>query len=239
MYDFTIIFFFFFFLIAFVVVLLFCFSCYGSLTSLLQKRSKEAQNDLEALKNTSTLYIGNLSFYTTEDQIYELFSKAGHVKKIVMGLDRFNKTPCGFTFVEYETPEEALFGLRYLNQTKLDDRTLQIDLDPGFVEGRQFGRGKSGGQVQDENREYYDAGRGGYGKRWTTVASANEGNGGDIVNYGAPIVSSAAAPEAAASTTDQEPPRVAAPLVVEDAGEVSTGENGDAASEGDYYEPQA
>jgi hypothetical protein len=47
------------------------------------------------------MYIGNLSFYTTEEQIYELFSKCGDVKRIVMGLDKFKKTPCGFCFVEY------------------------------------------------------------------------------------------------------------------------------------------
>ncbi len=46
------------------------------------------------------MYVGNLSFYTTEEQIHELFSKAGEVKRIIMGLDRFKKTPCGFCFVE-------------------------------------------------------------------------------------------------------------------------------------------
>ena len=35
-----------------------------------------------------------------------------------------------------------------------------IDLDPGYQEGRQFGRGKSGGQVRDEFRQEYDSGRG-------------------------------------------------------------------------------
>lgn len=53
---------------------------------------------------SSTLYIGNLSFYTTEEQIYELFSRAGEVRRIVMGLDRYNRTPCGFCFVEYYSP---------------------------------------------------------------------------------------------------------------------------------------
>ena len=37
-------------------------------------------------------------------------------------------------------------------------------IDRGFQEGRQFGRGKSGGQVRDEYRTDYDVGRGGYGK---------------------------------------------------------------------------
>ena len=36
-------------------------------------------------------------------------------------------------------------------------------MDPGFEEGRQFGRGRSGGQVRDEYREEYDPGRGGWG----------------------------------------------------------------------------
>ncbi len=54
----------------------------------------------EMLKKSTTLYVGNLSFYTTEEQIYALFSKAGEVKRIIMGLDRITKTPCGFCFVE-------------------------------------------------------------------------------------------------------------------------------------------
>lgn len=53
------------------------------------------------LRNSTTLYIGNLSFYTTEEQIYELFGRSGDIKRVVMGLDKFKKTPCGFCFVEY------------------------------------------------------------------------------------------------------------------------------------------
>ena len=53
------------------------------------------------LEKSCTLYVGNLSFYTTEEQIYELFSMCGEVKVVIMGLDRIRKTPCGFCFVEY------------------------------------------------------------------------------------------------------------------------------------------
>lgn len=108
-----------------------------------------------------------------------------------MGLDRFNKTPCGFCFVEYYTHQDALDCLKYIGGTKLDERIIRADLDPGFEEGRQFGyvhyvecdkhltafaarvpanihfrRGKSGGQVRDEYREEYDPGRGGYGRAY-------------------------------------------------------------------------
>ncbi|RKF56928.1 Nuclear cap-binding protein subunit 2 [Erysiphe neolycopersici] len=120
--------------------------------------------DDDPLKNAATLYVGNLSFYTTEEQIHELFSKCGEIKRLIMGLDRFNKTPCGFCFVEYYTHQDALDCMKYIGGTKLDERIIRTDLDPGFQEGRQYGRGKSGGQVRDEYREEYDEGRGGLGR---------------------------------------------------------------------------
>ncbi|KAJ3276877.1 nuclear cap binding complex subunit [Terramyces sp. JEL0728] len=117
------------------------------------------------LKNSSTLYVGNLSFYSTEEQIYELFSKTGEIKRIIMGLDRHKKTPCGFCFVEYYNIDDCLDAQKYLNGTKLDERVIRTDIDPGFQQGRQFGRGKNGGQVRDEHRVDYDEGRGGWGAR--------------------------------------------------------------------------
>jgi RNA recognition motif-containing protein len=57
------------------------------------------------------------------------------------------RTPCGFCFVEFYTHAEALASMRYVSGTKLDERIIRCDLDLGYREGRQFGRGKSGGQV--------------------------------------------------------------------------------------------
>jgi len=109
----------------------------------------------------------------------------GGVKRIIMGLDRHTRyamlpfagsnkdlltwsfspfrTPCGFCFVEFYTHAEALASMRYVSGTKLDERIIRCDLDLGYKEGRQFGRGKSGGQVRDEHRQDYDPGRGGWG----------------------------------------------------------------------------
>ncbi|KAF7338406.1 Nuclear cap-binding protein subunit 2 [Mycena venus] len=107
---------------------------------------RRAQNEM--LAKSTTLYIGNLSFYTTEEQIYELFTKCaspedgGGIKRIIMGLDRNTRTPCGFCFVEYYTHAEALASMRYVSGTKLDERIIRCDLDLGYKEGRQFGRGK-------------------------------------------------------------------------------------------------
>ncbi|CAG2107335.1 unnamed protein product, partial [Medioppia subpectinata] len=124
--------------------------------------SREEQEDL--LSESTTLYVGNLSFYTREEQIYELFGKCGQIVRVIMGLDRRSKTPCGFCFVEYLSREDGLNAMRYVNGTRLDDRIVRTDWDTGFIEGRQYGRGKSGGQVRDEYRTDYDDGRGGFGK---------------------------------------------------------------------------
>ncbi|KAL0640827.1 nuclear cap binding complex subunit [Maublancomyces gigas] len=140
-----------------------------------QRREDSPKDD--PLAGATTLYVGNLSFYTTEEQIHELFSKCGEIKRLVMGLDRFTKTPCGFCFVEYYTHEDTLDAMKYIGGTKLDERIIRTDLDPGFKEGRQYGRGPTGGQVRDYYREDYDPGRGGYGGREQRPVSSAKGSG--------------------------------------------------------------
>lgn len=129
------------------------------------RRFPGTQEEFEqALATSTTIYIGNLSFYTTEEQIYDLFSRCGEIKKIVMGLDKNTKTPCGFCFVMFYSREDTEESVKYISGTILDERPIRVDFDWGFQEGRQWGRGKSGGQVRDEYRTDYDPGRGGYGK---------------------------------------------------------------------------
>ena len=65
-----------------------------------------------------------------------------------MGLDKMKKTACGFCFVEYYSRADAENAMRYINGTRLDDRIIRTDWDAGFKEGRQYGRGRSGGQVR-------------------------------------------------------------------------------------------
>lgn len=113
---------------------------------MLQGTDEEFARDMQS---TCTLYVGNLSFYTTEEQIYEFFGKIAPIKRLVMGLDRALKTPCGFCFVEYFGREAAVLCKMYMDGMKLDERFVRVDFDPGFKDGRQFGRGRKGGQVAD------------------------------------------------------------------------------------------
>ena len=78
----------------------------------------------------------------------QVFSRAGDVKRIIMGLDKHQMTPCGFAFVVYYTRQDAEDAVKYISGTIMDDRPVRVDFDWGFKDGRQYGRGRSGGQVQ-------------------------------------------------------------------------------------------
>lgn len=154
----------------------------SKLSAYRDRRFPGTQEEFEqALQNSTTVYIGNMSFYTTEEQVYELFSRAGEIKKIIMGLDKNTKTPCGFCFVLFYSREDTEDAVKYISGTILDDRPIRVDFDWGFVDGRQWGRGKSGGQVRDEYRTDYDPGRGGYGKLVQRELEAQR----QLVDYGA------------------------------------------------------
>jgi hypothetical protein len=79
-----------------------CMQNPDQLSAYRDRRFLGSQDEFEtALRTSTTVYVGNLSFYTTEEQIYEVFSRTGELKKITMGLDKNTKTPCGFCFVLY------------------------------------------------------------------------------------------------------------------------------------------
>ncbi|CAI0385265.1 unnamed protein product [Linum tenue] len=120
----------------------------AKLSAYRDRRFPGTQEEFEhALQTSVTVYIGNMSFYTTEEQVYELFTRAGEIKKIIMGLDKNSKTPCGFCFVLYYSREDTEDAVKYISGTILDDRPIRVDFDWGFQEGRQWGRGRSGGQA--------------------------------------------------------------------------------------------
>lgn len=82
----------------------------------------------------------------------EFFSSCGQVVNLIMGLNRVKMQPCGFCFVEYATRAEAALAVNTLNRQMLDGMVIRVDWDYGFEPHRQFGRGKTGGQVRDEIR---------------------------------------------------------------------------------------
>jgi RNA recognition motif-containing protein len=110
------------------------------------------QEQEQHIATSSTVYVGNLNFRTTEYQINETFARVGPIKKIIMGLNRESKMPCGFCFVEYFSHEHAVNCLKFVSGSHCDEQIIRCELDAGFKPGRQYGRGQSGGQVRDERR---------------------------------------------------------------------------------------
>ena len=109
------------------------------------KKSKYTRKEMSKLESTSsTVYVGKLVDYgsniVTQSQIYTIFSQCGPIKRIIMGIYREDHSPAGFCFVEYYSHDDALSAVRWLNKIPICDRKIDVDIDYGFEEGRQFKR---------------------------------------------------------------------------------------------------
>ncbi len=76
----------------------------------------------------SKLYVGNLSYNTTEDDLRQLFSQAGEIKEIAMITDRDTHQPKGFGFVEMTTQAEAEKAIQMFNEHEVDGRKLMVNI---------------------------------------------------------------------------------------------------------------
>src|SRR5688572_10319686 len=107
------------------------------------------------------LYVGNLSFSTTSDELQQLFAQAGTVESATVVEDRDTGRSRGFGFVEMASKEEGEKAIEQFNGTDMNGRNLTVN------EARpREDRGNRGG------------GRGGYG------GGGNRGGGGGRGGYG-------------------------------------------------------
>lgn len=74
------------------------------------------------------LYVGNLSYSTTEDDLRTLFAKAGQVTSVALITDRDSGSSKGFAFVEMNTQVEAEQAISMLNGFNLNDRELKVNV---------------------------------------------------------------------------------------------------------------
>lgn len=73
------------------------------------------------------LYVGNLSYDTTEAKLRELFSQAGTIRSVAIPMDRSTNQPRGFAFVEMETPADALKAIKLCNGKEVDGREIKVN----------------------------------------------------------------------------------------------------------------
>jgi cold-inducible RNA-binding protein len=74
------------------------------------------------------LYVGNLSYDTTEDGLRTAFTQAGTVVSVDMIKDRISGQMKGFAFVTMSSQEEAQGAIKILNEKTLDDRAIKVDI---------------------------------------------------------------------------------------------------------------
>jgi cold-inducible RNA-binding protein len=98
------------------------------------------------------LYVGNLSYGTTELDLRDTFGKLGTVTDAKVVTDRETGRPRGFAFVEMSSDQEAQTAIAELNGRELDGRAVTVN----EAQERSGGGGRGGG----------GGGRGGGGRRW-------------------------------------------------------------------------
>ena len=91
------------------------------------------------------LYVGNLSYNTTDEDLRELFAQAGTVKSVTVMRDRDTGRSRGFAFVEMESNEEATKAISLFNEREFQDRSLTVNIARPREERSGGGGFRSGG----------------------------------------------------------------------------------------------
>ncbi len=117
---------------------------------------------------STKLYVGNLSFRTTGDELRDLFAQAGEVESASVIEDRETGRSRGFGFVEMATKEAAVAAIEQFNGKDFGGRALTVNEAKPKTDRGGYGGGGSGG-----------GGRGGYGGGGGGYGGGGGGGGGD------------------------------------------------------------
>jgi cold-inducible RNA-binding protein len=100
---------------------------------------------------TKKVYVGNMSYDTTEDRLRELFGTHGEVTSVNVATDRYTGRPRGFAFVEMATDEAARAAIAALDGREVDGRQLKVaEARPPKQRG---GGGGDRGRDRDRDRD--------------------------------------------------------------------------------------
>lgn len=94
---------------------------------------------------SNKLFVGNLSFNVTENDLQDAFAAYGTVTETNLMMDRATNKPRGFGFVTMSTEDEAQKAITGLNGTELDGRALTVNVARPREEGSNRNRGGGGG----------------------------------------------------------------------------------------------
>jgi cold-inducible RNA-binding protein len=101
------------------------------------------------------LFVGNLSYNTTQNQLQDLFAAHGNVIEVDLIMDKFSGRPRGFGFVTMETKEGADAAIQALNGKTIDGRAMTVnEARPREERPPRQGGGHRGDRGGGERREY-------------------------------------------------------------------------------------
>lgn len=93
------------------------------------------------------IYVGNLPYTATEDDVRQLFEKFGEIQSVKMIMDSLTGRPKGFGFVEMSSNEEATKAIEALNGTPFMERTLSVsEARPPTGRGQDSRQSRSSGR---------------------------------------------------------------------------------------------
>ena len=102
--------------------------------------------------SNNKLFVGNLSFNTTENDLQDLFAAHGSVVEANLMMDRTSGRPRGFGFVTMSTPQEAEAAITALNGKDVDGRSLTVNVAKPREE--RSGGGGGGRQYSGNSSRY-------------------------------------------------------------------------------------
>lgn len=107
---------------------------------------------------SNRLFVGNLSFNTTENDLQDAFAAFGTVTEANLMMDRMTNRSRGFAFVTMNTPEEAQKAIEGMNGKEVDGRALTVNIARPREERpaggrREYGGGGGSGGYRDGGRE--------------------------------------------------------------------------------------
>lgn len=130
------------------------------------------------------LYVGNLSYDMTQEQLQELFAQVGTVASVSIITDRDTGRSKGFAFVEMDTEENAQEAIKRFNGRSINNRNLTVN-EARPREERSGGGGGYGGNRGGGGGGYGGGGGGGgYGGGGGGGGYGGGGGGGDRGGYG-------------------------------------------------------
>ncbi|CAG8122846.1 unnamed protein product [Penicillium nalgiovense] len=93
----------------------------------------------------SKIYVGNLSWHTSDESLRQAFGEFGQIVDSIVMVDRETGRSRGFGFVTYSSAEEAEAAINALNEQDLDGRRIRVNLANARPTGGFSGGGGAGG----------------------------------------------------------------------------------------------